>query len=67
MYKRKKKPHFHVIQHSDILHALTLSELKEAIKHLSPLKAPGSDLFTAPMVQEMSPEGLHTLLYIQCG
>ena len=51
-------------QHSENLQAFTLSELKQVIKHLSPLKAPGSDLITAHMIQEMSPEGLKYLLYI---
>jgi len=51
-------------QHSENLQAFTLSELKQVIKRLNPLKAPGSDLITAQMLQEMPPEGLQTLLYI---
>jgi len=51
-------------QHSENLQAFTLSELKQVIKRLNPLKAPGSDPFTAQMLQEMPPEGLQTLLYI---
>jgi hypothetical protein len=50
-------------QHSENLQTFTLSELKQAIKHLSPLKAPGSDLITAHMIREMPPEGLKNLLY----
>jgi hypothetical protein len=50
-------------QHSENLQAFTLSELKQLIKQLNPLKAPGSDLITAHMIQEMPPEGLQTLLY----
>ena len=46
------------------LQAFTLSELKQVIKQLNPLKAPGSDLITAHMIQEMPPKGLQTLLYI---
>jgi hypothetical protein len=51
-------------QHSENLQAFTLCELKQAIKHLIPLKAPGPDLITAHMIQEMPPEGLQTLLHI---
>jgi hypothetical protein len=51
-------------QHSENLQAFTLIELKQVIKQLSPLKAPGSNLITAHMIQEMPPEGLQTLLYI---
>jgi len=45
-------------QHSENLQAFTLCELKQVIKRLHPLKAPGSDLITAQMLQEMPPEGL---------
>jgi len=48
-------------QHSENLQAFTLSELKQLIKQLKPLKAPGSDLITAHMIQEMPPESLQTL------
>jgi hypothetical protein len=51
-------------QHSEKLQAFTLNELKQVIKQLNPLKAPGSDLITALMIQEMPPEGLRTLLHI---
>jgi len=51
-------------QHSENLQAFTHCELKQAIKHLSPIKAPGPDLITAHMIQEMPPEGLQTLLHI---
>jgi hypothetical protein len=51
-------------QRSENLKAFTLSEIKQVIKQLNPLKAPGSDLITAHTIQEMPPEGLQTLLYI---
>jgi len=51
-------------QHSEKLQAFTLSELKQVIKWLNPLKAPGSNLNTALMIQEMPPKGLRTLLHI---
>jgi len=51
-------------QHSENLQAFTLSEFKQVIKSLIPLKAPGSDLITAQMLQETPPEGLQTLLHI---
>jgi len=51
-------------QHSENLQAFTLTELKQVIEQLNPLKAPGSNLITAHMIQEMPPEGLQTLLYI---
>jgi hypothetical protein len=38
-------------QRSENLKAFTLSELKQVIKQLNPLKAPGSDLITAHMIQ----------------
>ena len=50
-------------QYSENLQAFTLIELKQVIKHLSLLKAPGSDLITAHMIREMPPEGLKNLLY----
>ena len=52
------------IQHPETLQAFTLKELKQVIKSLNPLKAPGSDLITAQMIQETPPEGLQTLLHI---
>jgi len=51
-------------QPSGNLQALTLNELKQVIKQLNPHKAPGSDLITALMIQEMPPEGLQTLLHL---
>jgi hypothetical protein len=51
-------------QHSENIQAFTLSKFKQVIKQLIPLKAPGSDLITARMIQETPPEGLHTPLYI---
>jgi len=51
-------------QHSENLRAFTLSELKQVMKQLNPPKAPGSDLITDHMIQEMPPEVLKTLLYI---
>ena len=51
-------------QHSEKLQTFTLSELKQVIKQLHPLKAPGSDLITALMIKEMPPGGLQTLLHI---
>jgi len=51
-------------QHSENLQAFMLCELKQVIKRLHPLKAPGSDLITTQMLQEMPPEGLQTLLCI---
>jgi hypothetical protein len=51
-------------QNSENLQAFTLSELKQVIKQLNPCKAPGSNLITGYMIQEMLPEGLQTILYI---
>jgi len=48
-------------QHSENLQALTLSELKQVIKHLNPLKAPTS---SQHMIQEMPAEGIKNLLYV---
>jgi hypothetical protein len=45
-------------------HIFTLSELKQVIKRLNPHKTPGSDLITALMIQEMTSEGLQTLLHL---
>jgi len=50
--------------HPENLQAITLSELKQVIKQLNPLKAPGSDFITALMIQELPPEGLQSLLHI---
>ena len=51
-------------QHSENLQAFTLCELKQVIKCLHPLKATGSNLITAQMLQKMPSEGLQTPLYI---
>jgi hypothetical protein len=51
------------IQHSENLQAFPISEFKQVIKQLKPLKAPGSDLITAHMIQEMPSECLQTILY----
>jgi hypothetical protein len=40
-------------EHSENLKAFTIKELKQVIKQLIPLKAPGSDLITAHMIQEI--------------
>jgi hypothetical protein len=48
----------------ETLKTFNLSELKQVINHLHPFKAPGSDLITARMMQELPPEGLHTFLFI---
>jgi hypothetical protein len=42
----------------------TLRELTLIIKQLLPHRAPGSDLITAEMLQEMPHKGYQTLLYI---
>jgi hypothetical protein len=49
-------------QLSGNLHVFTLSELKQVMKQLNQHKAPGSDLITGLMLQEMPLEGLQTLL-----
>jgi hypothetical protein len=51
-------------QNSENLQAFTHNELKQAIKQLNPIKAPGSDFITALMIKELPPEGVKTLLYI---
>ena len=63
-WSQKSKENLQHTQYSEKLQAFILSELKQVIKHLNPLKAPGSDLITAHMIREMPPEGLKNLLYI---
>jgi hypothetical protein len=46
------------------LPAFSLQKLKQAIKMLNPRKAPGMDLITAQMLQELPHEGLINLLHI---
>jgi len=46
------------------IQVFTLQELTLVIKKLNPHRAPGSDLITAKMLQEMSHEGYQTILYI---
>jgi hypothetical protein len=59
--ERKLETH---AQRSEKLRVFTIPELTHVIKHLHPFKAPGSDIITALMMQEMPPEGLRTLLHI---
>jgi hypothetical protein len=51
-------------QHLENLQAFTHNKLKQAIKRLNPLKAPGSNLITALTIQELPPKVIQTLLYI---
>jgi hypothetical protein len=46
------------------IQVVTLRELAHVIKTLHPHRAPGSELITAHMLQEMPHEGYQTLLYI---
>jgi len=46
------------------IQAFTLQELTLVIKKLHPHRAPGSNLITAQMLQEIPHEGYQTLLYI---
>jgi hypothetical protein len=46
------------------IQVFTLRELTQVTKTLHPHRAPGSDLITAHMLQEMPHEGYKTLLYI---
>jgi hypothetical protein len=43
---------------SENIQAFNISELKQVMKQLNPLKAPGSDVITALMIQKMLPESL---------
>ena len=49
---------------SEKISAFNITELKQVIKRLHPRKAPGPDLITARMVQELPSYGLRTLLHI---
>jgi len=44
--------------------AFTTGELKGVIKRLHPRKAPGSDLVTPLMLQELPPEGIKAILHL---
>jgi hypothetical protein len=44
--------------------AFTIGELKGVIKRLQPRKAPGPDLVTTLMIQELPPEGLKAILHL---
>ena len=51
-------------QTTEKIQVFTLRELTLVIKKLYPQRAPGSDLITAQMLQEMPHEGYQNLLYI---
>jgi hypothetical protein len=51
-------------QPTEKIQLFTLQELTLVIKKLHPHRAPGSDLITAQMLQEMPHEGYQTLLHI---
>ena len=51
-------------QPTEKIQVFTLQELTLVIKKLHPHRAPGPDLITAQMLQEMPHEGYQTLLYI---
>jgi hypothetical protein len=51
-------------QTTEKMQVFTLRELTHVIKTLHPHKAPGSDLITAHMLQEMPHDGYQTVLYI---
>jgi hypothetical protein len=49
---------------SEKITEFTISKLNLVIKRLQPRKAPGPDLITARMIQELPTSGLKTLLHI---
>jgi hypothetical protein len=51
-------------QHIEKPRAFTLGELTGVIKHLHPRKAPGPDLVTPLMIQQLPPEGLKAILHL---
>jgi hypothetical protein len=51
-------------QHSEKLLVFTTGEIKGVIKRLNPRKAPGPDLVTTLMIQELPPEGLKVTLHL---
>jgi hypothetical protein len=51
-------------QNSEKLRAFTIGELKGVIKHLNPRKAPGPDLVTTLLIQELPHEGLKANLHL---